>query len=336
NHPALSVAEARREASANLNLMHNGIDPVKKRKEEIREALGEEERQKALSTTFGDLFDRFMHSRTLKATTVRDYQSTVRVVFGDWLDRPIREISRRNIEDRFMETKDNRGKAQAVKAMRILSAIMNFAMADEVSGERLVANNPCDVLKQKRVNRSIKKREDYLEDDDIQRMFHFFLSVFEHEQAPKTGITRQGINYILLLLSTGLRKSEALGIRWNDVDSGRRALVVRDTKNGTDHWVPISKLTQWILERQKAVSKESEWIFPARVGESHMTEPKSQLKKIIAATGVQFRLHDCRRTFATHAKINGLDHDVIRRALNHKSGGSITDSYIQGGIDMVR
>jgi integrase len=336
SHPALSVALARQDAAIKLNLMHSGIDPVKRRKHEIEEARGEEERQKALSTTLGDVFERYMHSRSLKLTTARDYKGTVRVVFGDWLDRPIRKISRREIEDRFTATRDNRGKAQAVKSMRILSSIMNFAMADEVFGERLITDNPCDVLKQKRINRTIPKRDGYLEEDDIRRLFHFFFSVSKHEEAPKTGVKRQGINYIALLLSTGLRKSEALSIRWNDVKSEKMAFIVPDTKNGTDHWVPISNLTRWILDEQREVSNASEWVFPARVGKSHMTEPRSQLKKIITATGVSFSLHDCRRTFATHAKINGLDHDMIRRALNHKSGGSITDSYIQGGIDMAR
>jgi hypothetical protein len=67
-----------------------------------------------------------------------------------------------------------------------------------------------------------------------------------------------------------------------------------------------------------------------------MTEPKSQLKKIMEASGVSFNFHDCRRTFATHAKVNGAAHDVIRRALNHKSGSSITDDYIIDRIDFVR
>ena len=67
-----------------------------------------------------------------------------------------------------------------------------------------------------------------------------------------------------------------------------------------------------------------------------MTEPKSQLKKIVESSGVAFNLHDCRRTFATHAKVNGAEQDVIRRALNHKSGGSITASYIIGRVDLIR
>lgn len=336
NHPTLSVAEARVKATSNLQLMHRGIDPVLKQKKEREAEHRQVEKDNALSVSFGTVFEDYMSSRALKPITVRDYRNTVQVVFGDWLDTPIREISRKHVENIFRFTRDHRGQPQAVKSIRILSAIMNYAMADEIVGERLISENPCDVLKQKRYDRSVKKRISYLDEDKIHSLFHYFFSIQGHPQAPKTGVTQQGINYIMLLLLTGLRKSEALGILWSDVDWGKRLFIIRDTKNKTDHWVPISDLTEWILKKQKDVSKGSKWVFPARISVGHMTEPKSQLKKIMEASGVSFNFHDCRRTFATHAKVNGAAHDVIRRALNHKSGSSITDDYIIGRTDFVR
>jgi integrase len=55
---------------------------------------------------------------------------------------------------------------------------------------------------------------------------------------------------------------------------------------------------------------------------------RSQLAKIKAATGLDFCLHDLRRTFATHAQAQGMDCELIRRALNHSSGGGVTSQYI--------
>ena len=66
-----------------------------------------------------------------------------------------------------------------------------------------------------------------------------------------------------------------------------------------------------------------------------MTEPKSQLARICKAIGIEFRLHDLRRTFATHATIAGTSYELIQKALNHKSG-SVTSSYIIGNINMMR
>ena len=117
-------------------------------------------------------------------------------------------------------------------------------------------------------------------------------------------------------------------------------LTVHDTKNGSDHYIPISRLIKGVLERQKAFLENNDkadcpWVFPARRGEGHMTEPKSQLKKICDATGVQFSFHDLRRTFATHANANGIPHEEIKRALNHKSG-DVTAGYIITKIDSLR
>ena len=53
-------------------------------------------------------------------------------------------------------------------------------------------------------------------------------------------------------------------------------------------------------------------------------------------SGVDFRLHDLRRTFATHARILGMEYDLIRRSMNHKSGGQITDRYIVERIELIR
>jgi integrase len=66
-----------------------------------------------------------------------------------------------------------------------------------------------------------------------------------------------------------------------------------------------------------------------------MTEPKSQLKKICNYTGVKFRLHDLRRTFATHAEKNGSSYDLIRKALNHKAK-TVTSTYIITQVDTLR
>ena len=157
--------------------MHSGIDPVLKRQKEREAERGQIEKDNALSVSFGTVFESYMSARTLKPITVRDYNNTVKVVFGEWLDTPIREISRRHVEDIFRFTRDHRGQPQAAKSIRILSAIMNYAMADEIAGERLISDNPCDVLKQKRYDRSVAKRTGYLDEDKIHSLFHYFFSI---------------------------------------------------------------------------------------------------------------------------------------------------------------
>ena len=122
---------------------------------------------------------------------------------------------------------------------------------------------------------------------------HFDLVERTFYQKPKHGVSDQGMNDVMLVLFTGMRKIEVANLKWEDVNYKKNTIVARNTKNGSDHYVPMSKMIQWKLEAQKKVSdlKGSAWVFPRRLGIGHMTEPKSQLAGICKATGIKFRLH---------------------------------------------
>ena len=46
-------------------------------------------------------------------------------------------------------------------------------------------------------------------------------------------------DYLVTLLLTGLRKSEALNLRWSDVDLKDQSIHIPNTKNNEDHIFPI-------------------------------------------------------------------------------------------------
>ena len=154
----------------------------------------------------------------------------------------------------------------------------------------------------------------------------------------KHGISEQGRNFIELLLLTGLRKSEALRLKWDNINWDKKYLTLHDTKNSRDHFVPLTRSTLHVLERQRTATdrRDSMYVFPSRYDDQKpMTEPKSQLAAICKASGLKFTLHDLRRTFATHASSFGVSHDMIKRALNHKSG-DVTEGYIISQLDSLR
>ena len=327
-YPEVSTSDARAQALALISRMQQGIDPK-----------AEREKANALASftqkTLAEVFNEYLDIRDLKPKTRVDYHNTMQSVFSDWLNKPVNTITRDDVMKRFVKARDERGKATAVKSFRILSALFNFAMADEVQGVRLIADNPANVIKQKGVSRTIPKREDYLSEDQIHRLMHFHMTERTFAEQYRKGVTDQGINYVILLLFSGMRRSEALRLRWEDVDYERRLFVARDTKNGSDHYIPMSDMLMWTLNAQKKVASDSEWVFPKRSGEGHMTEPKSQLAKICSAVGFKFRLHDLRRTFATHASKAGLQFDLIQKALNHKAQ-NVTSGYIISNVDLMR
>ena len=342
NADTLTVTEARSLAQEPLKLMAEGIDPRKHRVEAEAAEQRAKAKDQALAVTLQSVFDDYLVKRTLKPKTSRDYLNTVNLYFADWLTLPIRDISRKKVEQRYVELRDNTGLATANKAMTILKAICAFAAAEDIEGEQLLGSNPVSVLRDKKIRKTLPARIEHLNDHQIHKILHYAETVrswptAESFVATQTdGVTAQGLNYILLLLFTGLRKGEGLALRWQDVDMVKKTFTCRDTKNGTNHFVPMSIPVHRLFIDQRQIAGNSPWVFPSPGSASgHMTEPKTQLQKIIKATEVSFRLHDLRRTFGTHAAQQGMERQAISRALNH-SKQDVTESYIQGTVDLIR
>ena len=264
----------------------------------------------------------------------------MRSYFSDWLERPIREITRQAAETRFLEVRETKGQASASMGFRVLSTLCTWAQADQVGSEPLMLENPCDVIKQKRYDRSVAPRTSFLNDQQIDQLLHYVEDVRRFPTpelfASKDGVKQQSLNYVLLLLFTGLRKEEGLRLRWADVDFRAKVFIAKNTKNKTDHVVPMSFYVYRIFKDQKAIAGESAFVFPSEKSEvGHMTSTKKQLAKIVEASGVSFMLHDLRRTFSTHAARHGIEYEAIKRALNHRGTG-VTAQYIQATVETVR
>lgn len=130
---------------------------------------------------------------------------------------------------------------------------------------------------------------------------------------------------VCLLLVTGMRLSEALGARWEDVDWTQHQLRLPDTKNGRPRLVPLSPAAIGILAQLRE-HRRNAWLFPGR-GDGHLTRPSRAFRRVLAQAGVEgLWLHDLRRTFATLAAQHKPLPDVSR-ALGHSSV-QVTERYI--------
>lgn len=338
NHPVIKLDKAREMAQASLLVMKQGDDPIELDRQEREGKVKAAALSDALAIPLQTVFDDFLRGRNHKPKTAKDYINTVEVCFLDWLPKPIRFITRKEVEQRFFQLQTNNGKAQAVKAMRILSAIMNYAKADEVEGVRLISENPCEVLRDKKIDRTVKPRKRFLDKEELRAVVEE-LSHVNHPDYIKQEKRITSLNvadYLLLLLFTGLRRDEAASLEWGRVDLEARYFSIDDTKNGETHVVPMSGPVEYMLQRRLDDKKKHDrWVFPAKRGDGHLADPRKQIKRIAEITGVVFTSHDLRRTFATLAESYGLDYQTIKRALNHKSQ-DITAQYIQTRAEKMR
>lgn len=112
-----------------------------------------------------------------------------------------------------------------------------------------------------------------------------------------------------LLIATGARKGEVAGMRPQDVAGG----VWRQpsTKNGTAHLVHLGPLA--LAELRAGIT----W-----AGKTTFADMKLRWSADAGLDPARWRLHDIRRSFATHLVEGGADPAVVDRALNHAASAT--------------
>ncbi len=115
---------------------------------------------------------------------------------------------------------------------------------------------------------------------------------------------------IRLLYSTGLRKGEAEGLRWRDVDLKNGVLTIRQGKFRKDRFVPLSGQMAELLRKyaKSCVCQHDAFVFPSPQGtRCHKSIFTTSFRKVLSQAGIQHggrgqrpRLHDLRHTFAVH------------------------------------
>jgi integrase len=129
-----------------------------------------------------------------------------------------------------------------------------------------------------------------------------------------------------LLALTGLRREEACGLRWREIDFTTSCLRLEATKTGRS-LRPIGKMARALLETLPR--GESEFVFPNR-GATGSADLKKRIAGIFDAAGLtDARAHDLRRTFASVAADEGYGDATVGELIGHARRGVTSRHYIR-------
>lgn len=168
----------------------------------------------------------------------------------------------------------------------------------------------------------------WLETDQIerprrpQRLPH----VLSKEEVKKILLAPTNIKHrcmLAIIYGCGLRRSELLGLKLEDIDVERNILWIRGGKGAKDRRVPLSAM----LIKQIAYYREAYptqiWLFEGQLKGTPYDEQSLQavFKRAVRKAGVHpdATLHWLRHSYATHLLETGTDLRYIQVLLGHKS-----------------
>jgi integrase len=322
-YPELTVEQARKEAQKLLGQIATGVDPI-----------AEKKAAKMRSLTLKEVFEDYKKARkSLKPTTLRDYERIMHEAFLDWQNKPLLEISKDMVAKRHSKFGE-RSKARANLAMRFLRAIFNFVSGEyeDGKGRSLILENPIKRLSHTRAWYRIERRQTVIKAHELPAWYKAVIQVKDERSTGKSAVLR---DYFLLILFTGLRREEAARLKWDQVDLKAKTITITDTNNQLPHVLPLSDFLSDLLTIRK-INAMSDFVFPGDGRAGYIIEPRKVMMKIIEMSGVGFTLHDLRRTFITMAEGLDISAYALKRLLNHKMNHDVTAGYIVMDVERLR
>jgi integrase len=288
----LDAGRARDKAKDLLSAVRLGRDPAGDKLEARAKA----------SETFGATIERFLvrqEERTRPSTygrTKRYLEAYCKPLHGLGLDK----VTRAAVATRLAEIAKANGPVTADRCRTVIGAFFTWAMR-----EGLCESNPV-LGTNKHANE--KPRERVLTDVELVRIWNAL---------PANDFGR----ILKLLILTGQRRMEIGGLRWSEVDTGKRLISLpgERTKNHRPHDVPLSNSALQVIAECPRYDGRDRVFGSSAVGFQSWTKAKAQLDAVLGAIA-PWRIHDLRRTCATKMADLGVQPHIIEAALNHVSG----------------
>jgi integrase len=346
---ALTAVQSRQQARIALGLIAEGYTP-----ERIKERLARaEDRIPEGATTLNQVLEKYLQERRHKLSdrTVSDYRKLLKVYLSDWQHRPMEAIDEDAVVAKFTSIKSG---SRANYAFRLVRALFNYARSiRDDGGAPIVDGNPVEVLSQRRIWHTDKQRREVIELAALPAWWKAVSALgtskvertdagrFAEGTAPLNDNGETVRDFLIFLLLTGLRRNEAATLKWANVDLQSRMFTVPMTKNREPHTLPLSDhLLRMVKRRHTAAMKEPDssparvYVFAGDVGP--LAEPKKQIAKVVAASGVEFSSHTLRRTFASIAESLDIPYLALKRLLNHKAQDVTGKHYTVIGVERLR
>jgi site-specific recombinase XerD len=123
------------------------------------------------------------------------------------------------------------------------------------------------------------------------------------------------------IYSAGLRRSELLNLKIEDIDSNRKLIRIRGAKGKKDRYTLLSDKLLLILRKYYKAYRPIEWLFEGQHGGKYSPTSIAKICKTAARkAGINKNVtpHSLRHSFATHLLEQGTNLRYIQEILGHE------------------
>lgn len=127
---------------------------------------------------------------------------------------------------------------------------------------------------------------------------------------------------LILVYSGGLRRSEVLNLRIEDINFNRKSIYIKNAKGGKDRFTFLAKIAEKYLREYFMQYKPKYYLFEGQVGGRY---GESSIQKVFDEARRKSKvnrfvtLHGLRHSFATHLIEKGIPLHVVQELLGHGS-----------------
>ncbi len=317
----LTPDEARKQAKTMLGDMAKGINIVE---------VAKKERIKGV--TLKEAYDEYVSTKKLTQSTITGYNTAMNTVFKDWHNKPLNQITGDMVVKVFKK-KSVENPYGANLYFRCLRAVFNFAIENYSVGDiPLLPYNPCNKINRLKIWNKTSRRTRHIAQDQLKDFFNS-LAIKEDDRPQKQLAKKQ----CMVILFTGCRDQEIASLQCKNIDFKARTITIETTKNHRKHILPYGKwLGDYLKELCDGLAQD-DYIFPSDNKVGHLKDHRKSIREIAKDSGIEFSLHDLRRTFASIANnyITGMTQYTLKKLLNHAED-DVTAGYIQFDPEILR
>ena len=342
----ITEKEARAKCIENITLINKGIDP----REERNRLVAEEKKD---SLTYRELESMYIEYRELAPNTIKNFKDTIGKHLPDIYSKKVGKITTAEIENKVRELRRADKRTTALHLIKYIHAVLEYG----VVVKEILEVNVCTRAKKQFKWTKPPKVQKHIPVNELDNFMTAFLKLSPYDfQSPSSQfeefmpdsydfqvkrypnmklLSHTMRDYILFLLVTGSRKTEASNLKWKDVDFRNHEITYPLTKSGRVFTFPMTHTT-YNMMKFRDENKVSDYVFPNAYNTGRIIDSRRALTKISRQSNIgAVTPHDLRRTFATYTKELGLDIADTNILMNH-SGRLITENYVQRSKERQR